>query len=254
MSPPVREPERGPSADGPLNYAPKRVRHPEPHPNPADASPKGDAEPRSTVRESTEAPWRRSKQRGAFAGDVAITQLRTKLALAPDRLPEPPISTGPRYSLAGQLTSVVVVAAAAGVIGYQWGSALPTQRPQLLSGRSNQQASAHPPLSAEPVFAPPAAVNGIVQESNERNSRDAASSRAVSPRLTVSAVPPQQADEAARLTVSVKDAGAKAAVVIGGLASGSALSAGAQLGPNTWRLSAEEATRAVITPPAASPA
>jgi TPR repeat protein len=65
----------------------------------------------------------------------------------------------------------------------------------------------------------------------------------------VSVARPQQADEAARLTVSAKDAGANAAAVIGGLAPGSALSAGTQVGPNTWRLSVEELTSAAITPP-----
>jgi TPR repeat protein len=62
-------------------------------------------------------------------------------------------------------------------------------------------------------------------------------------------VRPQQADEATRLTVSAADAGADAAVVIGGLAPGSRLSAGTQVGPNTWRLSIEELAGAAITPP-----
>jgi hypothetical protein len=41
----------------------------------------------------------------------------------------------------------------------------------------------------------------IAPPSNEQESRNAASSRAESGRLTVGAVPPQQADEAAGLTV-----------------------------------------------------
>src|SRR5260370_38551165 len=98
MSAPVREPD-GPSKDGPENYAPKKVRHPEPDPNPAAALLKGDAAPRSAAPVSAEPPWRRAKQREVFAGDVAITELRSKLALAPDRLPEPPPlpSPGPTY-------------------------------------------------------------------------------------------------------------------------------------------------------------
>ncbi len=83
---------------------------------------------------------------------------------------------------------------------------------------------------------------------NEQKSRDSASSRAVS-ELTVGAVRPQPADEAARLKVSAVDAGANATVVIGGLAPGSALSAGTQEGPDTWRLSVEELAGTAITPP-----
>jgi hypothetical protein len=56
-------------------------------------------------------------------------------------------------------------------------------------------------------------------------------------------------DEVTRLTVSVADAGADAAVVIRGLAPGSTLSAGTQVAPNTWRLSVEELAGAAITPP-----
>src|SRR5215470_18327077 len=67
--------------------------------------------------------------------------------------------------------------------------------------------------------------------------------------LTVGAVRPLRTDEAASLTVSANDPGPKAAVVISGLAAGSALSTGTQLGPNTWQLSAAELDRAVITPP-----
>jgi hypothetical protein len=48
--------------------------------------------------------------------------------------------------------------------------------------------------------------------------------------LTLDAVRPLRSDEAAILTVSAKNAGLKAAVVIGGLAAGSALSAGTRLG------------------------
>jgi TPR repeat protein len=261
MSAPVRESDDRPLTGGPLNYAPKRFRHakPERDSNPAEAPPKGDAAPRSAVRESTELRRRPSKQRGAFVGDVAITELRNKLALAPDRLlaPPPSLSTGPKYTSAGRLAGVVV-AAMAGVIGYQWGSAPPSPRPQpeVPSGQSNQQglaskrSVAYPPQSVQPIFASPAAAKAVVLQPNEQKSRDAASSsRAMSPQLMVSAVRPQQADEAARLTVTAKDAGANAAVVIGGLARGSALSVGTQVGPNTWRLSVEEVTRAVITPP-----
>jgi TPR repeat protein len=300
MSAPVREPDGGPSKDGPskdgpLNYAPKMVRDPEQDQKTAGAPGEGNAALPNAAPELAEPPWRRSKQRQAFAGDVAISELRSRLALAPDRLPEPPppASTGLKYSLAGRLAGVAMVAAV-GAAGYKWGSAPPTSPPQLAlpSSQSNQRGSApeksvpavyldnagldskspagRPPAGglstgmavdsprgvssaattgpqSEPAFASPAAAKAMAPQFNEQNARDATSSRAVS--LTVGAVQPQQADEPARLTISAADAGANAAVVIGGLAPGSALSAGTGAGPNTWRLSVEELAGATITPP-----
>jgi TPR repeat protein len=298
MSAPVREPADGPSKDGLLNYAPKRVRDPESEPNPG-APVTGDAAPPSPAPESAEPPWKRSRQREAFAGDAASAVRRNKLALAPDRLPDPPSprSTGPKYVLAGRLAGVVVVTAV-GVVGYQLGSSPPGSSPRLAlppsqssqqksergepaayvdsAGRDSKSATgrpaagglptgtsvdyarggaaaanaapvAYPPQSAEPALAP-AAAKAIVLPSTEQKSRDAPSSRAVS-ELTVGTVQPQEADEAARLTVSAAHAGANATVVIGGLAPGSALSAGRQERPNTWRLAVEELAGAAITPP-----
>jgi TPR repeat protein len=69
--------------------------------------------------------------------------------------------------------------------------------------------------------------------------------------LTVGTVPVLQMDEAAPLPISAADAGANAAVVIGGLAPGSALSAGREVGLNTWRVSVENLPRMSITPPRA---
>jgi TPR repeat protein len=303
MSVPARDSDGGPSKDGPSNYAPKKVRHPEPAPDSAAAPPKDDAAPqspplkrdaasRSGAAEPPEPPWRRSKQRGAFAGDVAAVELRNRLALAPDRLPEPPapLSTGPRY---GRLAGVVVVAAV-GFIGYQLGSA-PRSPPQVAprSGQTGQQgpvseqsaaaayptgpgldsmsqaaqagaarrsagraadtgrsASIGPALqSPQPVLTSPATAKEIALPSDEQSSRAAAPPQAVSRQLTVGAVRPLHVDEATRLTVSAADAGADAAVVIGGLVPGSTLSAGAQVGPDTWRLPVEELDRAVIAPP-----
>jgi hypothetical protein len=181
MSVPIREPNDGASTDGPLNYAPKRVRlvETEPDSNPAGAPPKVAAAPRSAVEESTEPPWRGSKQGAAFAGDIAIRELRNGLALAPDRLPEPspPLSTGstgPRYRLASRHAGVVVVAALCGVIGYRWGSAPPSPSPQsaLPSGQSNQQGldSKRSAQSAEQAFASPAPAPAVVLQSDKQKS------------------------------------------------------------------------------------
>jgi TPR repeat protein len=294
MSAPVRAPADGPSKDGLLDYAPKKIRHPESDLIPG-APVTGDAAPPSAAPEPAEPPWKRSRQREAFAGDAVSAARRNKLALAPDRLPDPPPprSAGPKYVLVGRLAGVVVVIAV-GVVGYQLGSSPPGSSPHLAlrPSQSSQQrsepsqpvahigsasrdsksadgqpaagglatgtpvddarggvatANAAPPQSAEPALAP-AVANAIVLPPNEQRSRDAPSSRAVS-ELTVGAVGPQQPDQAARLTVSAAHAGANATVVIGGLAPGSALSAGRQEGPNAWRLAVEELAGTAITPP-----
>jgi TPR repeat protein len=299
MSAPVREPAAGPSKDGLLDYAPKKIRDAESDPIPgAPVTPvKGDTAPPSAAPESAEPPWKRSRQREAFAGDAVSAARRNRLALAPDRLPDPPPprSTSPKYVWAGRLAGAVMVMAV-GVVGYRLGSSPPGSLPQLAlrPGQSSQQKSersepaaqvdsaggdsksaarrpaagglpagtsvddahggaaaanevpvANPPRSADPAVAAAAA---IVLPSNEQKSRETPSSRAVS-ELTVGAARPQEADEAARLTVSAAPAGANATVVIGGLAPGSTLSAGRQEGPNTWRLAVEELAGTAITPP-----
>lgn len=261
MSAPVREPDQdGPSKDGPSKeepskYAPKKARPPEPDPAPAGTPPQGDA-PKGGASEPADPPWRRSRQRGsggtAFVGDVAIAELRTKLALAPDRLPEPPPASSRRSKLVwtGRLTGIAVVLAV-GLIGYRWGSS-PASRFQLPHPSSHARTPAAPDqpvtataqdpagratvLNAVPAIYPPPAK---AIPSNGRTSRQ----------LAIGAVPAQQADDVARLAISAADAGINAAVVIGGLAAGSALSAGKEVAPNTWRLSVDNLPGVSVTPP-----
>jgi TPR repeat protein len=227
-----------------LSYAPKKIRHPESDPLPAAARQEDDAVSQSTALESGQPPWKRSKRRGSFAGDVAIVELRNQLALAPQRLPEPPPSTGVKYRLARRLAGIAVVTAV-GVIGYRMGSG-PTSPLHLALGSSQTNPQGLVSKSAPRPFASSSAT-AVVPQSDQQKSRDAAPT--ASPRLTLGAVRPQQVDEATRLMVSAADAGANAAVVIRGLAPGSTLSAGTQVAPNTWRLSVEELAGAAITPP-----
>jgi len=79
MSAPVREPDDNESLnDRPLNYAPKRARQAEHDQNPESLAPKVNTAPRPHMLEPPEPPWKRKKQRGVFAGDVAIVELRTQ--------------------------------------------------------------------------------------------------------------------------------------------------------------------------------
>src|SRR5712692_792288 len=167
MNAPVREPDDGPSKDGPLNYAPKKVRHPEPDPNPG-APAKGDAAPPGAAPESAEPPWKRSRHREAFAGDASIAARRNKLALAPDRLPEPPLppSTRPKYVLAGRLAGVVVVTVV-GVVGYQLGSTPPASSPQLALRPSQ---SSHQELASE-RSEPAASLDNLGRDSKSAGGR-----------------------------------------------------------------------------------
>ena len=88
----------------------------------------------SRTTEAPEPPWKRKTRRGAFEGDVAVVELRSRLALAPERVPEPaaPVSTVPTFAAVVRLLGgVLMAAAAAGVTGYLWGFRLSTESPQL---------------------------------------------------------------------------------------------------------------------------
>jgi hypothetical protein len=206
-----------------LNYGPNKARRPKLDQSPAAAPQKVDFTPQHRSPEPP--PWRRSKRSDAFPGDVAIAELRNRLALAPDRLAEPPpVSTGSKFSLAGRLAGLVVVGAA-GVVGYRLGLA--------------------PPASPN---APPVAF-ASAPPFTEQKPRDPSSPQASFRQLAVNAVQTRQADEPARLTLSAGDGDANEAVVIDGLAPGSALSVGTQAGPGTWRLSTQGLDETAIMPP-----
>jgi NitT/TauT family transport system substrate-binding protein len=238
-----REPDKTPSKDELSRYAPKRDRQAVPEHNSTGAPGRDDGAPLHQAPEPAEHP-KRPDQRPVFAGDVAE---RSKHTLSPDRIREPPRpSTSGKYLLAGWLAGVATVTAV-GFFSYRLGSALPpgSSSHALPAGQLNQQTDA--PQSAEP--ASPAAKNAIALPSKEQKSHDIASPRIASQQLTVGTVRPLLTDEAATLIVSAKDAGPKANVVISGLAVGSALLPGTQLGPGTWQLSAEGLDHAVVTPP-----
>jgi NitT/TauT family transport system substrate-binding protein len=216
-----------------------------------------DQEPdnRASKDEPIEHRRKQSDQRPVFAGDVAIAP-RGRHVLFPNRIPEPPPPSTRKKYVAGWVAGVAMVTAV-GFISYRLGLTRPPESPPraLPAGQLNQRTlasnrpAADPSQSAEPALALPANANAIALPADEQKSGDIASPRTASRQLTVGAVRPLPADEAATLTVSAKNAGPNAAVVINGLAAGSALSAGTQLGPNTWQLSAEGLDRAIITPP-----
>jgi hypothetical protein len=136
MGAPVRE-----SDDG---KAPKTELKREPPKNAsAKGTPKdGGAAPSSCGTERPDAPWKRSRQPDVFEGDVALVELRSRLALGVERVLEPaaPNSTAPTFSgLVRLMSGIAMTAAVAGVAGYIWGFELSAKMPEptLASGQAN---------------------------------------------------------------------------------------------------------------------
>src|SRR5258708_4003352 len=124
--------DREPESPGPLKYAPKWAR--DAAPEPARGSDKPRSEPRPVnarpaerkpppVRRPREPapPWQVAKQKGGLEGDVAIKELRERMALAPDQPPEPPMREegGSVFGMVGRLAGLVTMAAI-GAYGFVW--------------------------------------------------------------------------------------------------------------------------------------
>jgi len=118
--------KRGPPKNAPAKDTPKDV----------------GAAPSSRATEIPDPPWKRKPRREVFEGDVALVELRSRLALGSERIPEPavPFSTAPAFSGVLRLMSGVAMAAiVVGVAGYLWGFKLSAKMPELTppSGQAN---------------------------------------------------------------------------------------------------------------------
>jgi hypothetical protein len=92
------------------------------------------AAPPNRPTEVPEPPWKRKVRRGIFEGDVAVVELRSRLALGSERVPEPAASPSavPTVAAISRLMGGVLMAAAvAGVTGYFWGFRLSTKPPEV---------------------------------------------------------------------------------------------------------------------------
>ncbi len=137
MSTRDREPDQGP-----LRYAPKwarmvgpqeaatrhRPRRPPAEPVPLRAvEPPQSPPPPAPPSRPREPPRQTRKPRGAFEGDVAIRELRERMALAPDLPPSPPLRPdGAALGIVLRLSGLVALAAIA-AYGFVW---ISTPRPQ----------------------------------------------------------------------------------------------------------------------------
>src|SRR6266481_5701463 len=180
------------------------------------------AAPPSRPTEAPEPPWKRKARRGVFEGDVAVVELRSRLALGSERIPEPavPRSTVPTAAAVVRLTGGVLMAAAvAGVTGYFWGFKLSTKPPQFAPASSQTNTLPAPPRPAanlkvpnsEPPSRPAAATSpGPVDArgaANDATSVDAArrpmqSARPISP--SSASRPPAFADDASEIAAKMK--------------------------------------------------
>src|SRR5215471_5231443 len=141
MGVPVRGYDDGqPSRTGPKNEPPK------------DTPKNVGAVPSNHVTEIPDPPWRRKPRGELFEGDVAAVELRSRLALRSERIPEPEalFSMAPTSSGVLRLVSGVVMAAAvAGVAGYFFGFKASTKmaEPTPASSHANVLAALSTPAA-----------------------------------------------------------------------------------------------------------
>jgi hypothetical protein len=194
------------------------------------------APPSSRATEAPAPPWKRKPRHDAFEGDVAVVELRSRLALRPEQIQEPlslrperiqePVvssSTAPTFSGVLRLMSGVAMAATmVGVAGYLWGFNLSTEMPELTPGsdRANVLPAASTPVASRAAsnrdFDPPAAQTtiglapiGTHGGANPVTSSDAAQRPALlpMPRQTVSPIAPRApmaAEDAPLITAKMK--------------------------------------------------
>jgi hypothetical protein len=123
--------DREPGSSGPSKYAPKRARmaaletvrcgdRPESEPRLANTGPteRRPAPPRHC---EPARPQKWTKQMGSFEGDVAVKDLRERMALGPDLPLEPAMHNDGRsaFGLVGRLVGLVTVAVIA-ACGFVW--------------------------------------------------------------------------------------------------------------------------------------
>ena len=152
--------DREPESPGPLEYAPKWARmaaaetargrdRPGSEPRLANARPPERRPPPPRHREPAR-PQKLTKQKGSFEGDVAIIDLRERMAQKPDRPPEAPLHDdgGSAFGMVGRLGGLVTMAAIA-ACGFAW-----TSTPQPVNGGFALAAYEKSPAGEEPGAAP----------------------------------------------------------------------------------------------------
>src|SRR5215831_3724068 len=134
------------------------ISHPDSQPSGASAA----AQDIAAVQDSaTESVWRRKKRPQIFEGDTAMRELRARLALAPDEMPEPPLyqTKDPILGVVVRLVGVMVLAAV-GALGFLWITAPHSAPPDgQVASQSDGEAALVSYRSVEVLQPPPAAQN-----------------------------------------------------------------------------------------------
>jgi hypothetical protein len=149
---PLKNESLKPESLKPESLKPESLK-PESSKNEASKNQRSEDEPKNVRAEppttgAPEPPWKRKARRDVFEGDVALVELRSRLAKAPERGLEPavPPSTTPTGGAGVRLMGGVLVAAAvAGATGYFWGFRLSTKSPEVAP--ASDQASVRTALS-----------------------------------------------------------------------------------------------------------
>ena len=221
---------------------------------PSNEAPSQPTGARTEAPEASLPQWKLKRPRRAFAGDVAMAELRVDLAEASDDMsapPDPALQLANSRIFGAKGLIVVATAAVAGAVAYLWNSPNAPDRVEVASAVGGAPASLdvrEPPVVSAPSVQPsPPPVSALrwslFSQSDEATARERAR------QLTIKAARLWKVNAAARVIVSPVDSALDVDVVISGLAPGSAVSFGAAAGPNRWRLPLKDLNRAAITPP-----
>jgi hypothetical protein len=146
----------GPLSHLPLEHAPEGERRPQPDENAHGTAPGGQAGLPADQQTPPTTPWRRTKRRVAFAGDVAVAQLRTRLSATPDRISAPPLPDSRRATFHGAWRALGVIAVVmVGAAGYLWSRAPRATPPGPTAPVSDRTDLAQQPFVSAPNHEPP---------------------------------------------------------------------------------------------------
>lgn len=104
--------------------------------------------------------WKRKRRQAVFEGDAALRELRSRLASAPDQMPEPPIyqTKTPIFAAVVRLMGIMVLAAG-GALGFLWVTAPHGQ----VASQPGSEVALVSYRGLEARLAPPAAENITVE-------------------------------------------------------------------------------------------
>ncbi len=174
------------------------------------------------------AAWSRAPAQ-VFEGDRAMRELRTRMALDPQLVPEPPQSS-PRRSIAKRLIRLCAIAGFAAGVAYLL----------VLFGFLDAKA---------PVEEQGAALKSTLASKGTDWAASLIRSRASTGRLAFVQNRSAVVNEAVPLGVTFAGGPDDGAVVVSGLAEGAQLSTGLSLEGGSWRLPLADVARATLTPP-----